>query len=84
MNEIILIGKVLPRVKYFRKNNISVVYLNVDDDSSNTKYNYIPIIFRNINHKFVLSLKGKEIAISGHIESSTFNKIFVDVFKVIN
>lgn len=82
-NEIILIGEVTSRIISSTKNKISTIYLKVYDEIYN-KVDYIPICFRGMDRDFLLSLKGKEIGISGHIEPRTFNRIFVDVIQVVN
>ena len=62
--------------EYFKE---AIEHKKKTDDAINDKCNYIPVCFRYMNHGFLLSLKVKEIAISGHIEPSVFNRIFVDV-----
>ncbi len=81
MNEVVLIGEVSSKIIKSDKKKLSTVYLKVKD-TINNKCNYIPVYFRCMNHDFLLSLKGKEIAISGHIEPSAFNRILVDVIHV--
>lgn len=79
-NEIILIGEVTSRIIFSTKNKISTVYLKVNDEIYN-RVDYIPVCFRGMDRDFLLSIKGKEIGISGHIESHPFNRIYVDVLK---
>ena len=82
MNEIILIGEVTSKVIKANNGKISMVYLKVNDETYN-KTEYIPICFRSMNYDYLISLKGKEIGISGHVESKPYNRIFVDVIKVL-
>ena len=82
MNEIILIGKVTRKIIESNKNKITTVYIEVKNEDKN-KNDYIPVCFRCINHNFIISLIGRSTAISGHVETDTFNRVFVDVINVI-
>ena len=82
MNEIILIGEVSKKIIESSKNNITTIYIKVKNEEKN-KNDHIPICFRCINHNFIISLIGRHIAISGHIEADAFNRVFVDVINVI-
>ena len=80
MNEIILIGEVLSNITYSKNSNISTIYLKVYNNDSNN-CNYIPVNFKSINYNNIKFLKGRRIAISGHIEMMNNPVIFVDVLN---
>lgn len=82
MNEIILIGEVNRKIIESNKNNITTIYIEIKNEDKN-KTDYIPVCFRCIDHNLIFSLIGRHIAISGHVETDAFNRIFVDVINVI-
>ena len=82
MNEIILIGEVSSRIIESKRNKTTTVYLKIKD-MIDDKSLFIPVCFKCMKHDLFFLLKGKEIAISGHIEPSLFNRIFVDVIQIL-
>ena len=84
MNEIIIVGEVLPKIVKRNNNSILEICMKVNNDVEIDNYNYVPISFRNIDLRIIKSLLGKQIGISGHIEVRQNIKIFADVVQVIS
>ena len=80
MNEIVLIGEVSSNITYFENDKILTLYLKVYNHIF-CNHDYIPVNFKSMNYGDIKNLKGKEIAISGHIEMRNNPIIFVDAFS---
>ena len=80
-NEVVLIGKVMPRIQYIAYNRKNACQLKIKIDD---KYlsNTIPIIFLNPDESELRKFKNKEIAIIGHVEAKWSIRIIVDAYKI--
>ena len=82
-NEVVLVGKVIPRIQHivYNQKNACLLKIKIDD-----KYisNTIPIILPNPVESELRKFKNKEIAIIGHVEAKWNIRIIVDAYKIAN
>ena len=80
-NEVVLIGKVMPRIQHITYNRKKAYLLKIKIDDRYLS-NTVPIIFLNPNESELRKYKNKEIAIIGHVEAKWSIRIIVDAYKI--